>query len=207
MTPARGPRILFDGQSLNFAPFPGPVEGTYPGLTMTSLPYMWWNVGWSGRSWTVLLNGDPSVGLLPAVDRYHEHGVSGQPVIAVLNGGQSDILAPESQTAAAAYADLITYCNAIRPACDQIIVTTMGPMTAGFAGFDPTTAINAYNTLVRAGNPAYDAYVDLAVVPGLMNASDLSAYTDGAHYTSASATLAAGAVRPQIVSAAAALAA
>ena len=198
-----GPRILFDGQSLNYSPLGG---FTYPQQTMTGVDLPWWNIGTSGKSWTRLFTGDAVVP--PLAVRLAPHLESGQPVVMVLNGGQSDVLPRESQSGAGAFADLITYTTAAKAAgVDYVIVTTMGPIQPGSYGWgDVNPQIADYNALVRAGHATFDAVIDLAAVPGLMDPSDVSAYDDGVHYSTGGAALAADAVRPAIEAAVTALA-
>lgn len=189
--------VVFDGQSLNFYPL---VAGlTYPEQTMTPLnPREFYNIGFSGKSWTVLKNGDGSVAAA-SVRMPPRYSIS-RPTIGVLNGGQSDIFpAGENQSGAAAYADLIEYCGLMRGyGCDRIIVTTIGPSAA--FGANEQARLD-YNTLVRAGNAAYNTVVDLANVSQLMNSADTAIYSDGLHYTALGASYAAAAVRPAIAAA------
>lgn len=164
-------------------------------MTGTGVPF--WNVSFSGKSWTALLNG---TGCPSPAAKYTELVTGNVPSIAVLNGGQSDILsdAPnENQTGAQAFADLLTYIAAIRAlGVDKVIVTTMTPMGWGTA--DPAR-VAEYNNLVRAGHASIDAIVDLAAVPALMNSADTTYYSDTVHYTAAGATVAADAVRPVVM--------
>ena len=200
MSPSTDPVVVFDGQSLNFVPSAGL---TYPEQTMAPLGVReWWNIGYSGKSWTVLKNGDGQVAAA-SVRMPPKYGTS-RPTIGVLNGGQSDIFpASENQTGAAAYADLLSYCGLMRGyGCDRIIVTTMGPSSA--FGAQEQARLD-YNTLVRAGNAAYDTVVDLANVPQLMNPLDATMYSDQLHYTALGASYAAAAVRPAIVASISAL--
>lgn len=159
----------------------------------------WWTIAVGGKSWTVLTSGDSEV--RSAADRYHAIA-NDQPVIAVLNGGQSDLLPTgwgENQSGASAYADLISYCNLIRTlGVDYIIVETVSPST--IFGSQESARL-AYNALVMAGNSAYDAVVDIANVTGLTNASDTAVYFDGLHWTALGAQRAANAARPAVAAA------
>jgi hypothetical protein len=191
---------LFDGQSLNIWPLAVGAADSYPEQLMRTLgKRSWWVIAVGGKSWTVLTSGDAEVA--PATTRYRAR-TGPQPIIAVLNGGQSDVLPTgwgENQTGASAYADLIAYCNLIRSlGVDYIIVETLSPSTVW--GSQEAQRL-AYNSLVMAGNPAYNAVVDIANVVGLTNASNTAVYFDGLHWTALGAQRAADAVRPAVITA------
>lgn len=181
----RGPRFVFDGQSLNFAP----LATNYPRTTMANFPAVPWNnIGVAGTSWTVLGN--------TALQRTDRWAAKSNFSVLIMCGGTSDILAPESNDGPTVYSDMVGYGNARRAAgFDYVIATTITPDTA-MTGTENTNRVNANALILGDASAAFDVKVDFAGNASLSDASNATYYTDGLHWTTAGAAVAASMMTP-----------
>ena len=141
-----------------------------------------------GTSWTNLAPTAPT-----RVDVYAE--VTGLTVLS-MNGGQHDI-AVENDSAAKALTDFESYADARRAAgWDRVIVATVCDSTTYTA---PQETVRAELNAALRISDHFDAVVDLAVVPQLMDASNATYFSDGTHFTEAGAIAAAAAYEPVLM--------
>lgn len=171
--------VVFDGQSLNIMP----VGNTYPALTMAGRGQPWSVVGIAATSFTQLAT--------TAASRVHPLAKPYAESTLVLCGGTSD-LSTEGDSAATVLSDMVAYAAAARTAgFTRVIALTITPST-GFSAGANTQRLTA-NALILA-SAAFDEVVDVAGHPSLDDATDVAYYSDGTHWTTAGATIAAGMV-------------
>jgi lysophospholipase L1-like esterase len=90
--------------------------------------------------------------------------------------GSVDMIAPATRTPAQAFADLEAYAASWRVLGGLFIAHTIPPTTQiSEANWD------AFNALVRAGSPHFDAVVDLAALWVYADASNATKFPDGLH--------------------------
>lgn len=173
--------VVFDGQSLNNIP----SGGDMPAAVMNGRGVAWANVSISGQAWSTLAGS--------ASKRCHPLATSHGTSVLILNGGQSDILnTGDDDTAATALADMESYADNARTAgFDTIIACTLPPSTS-FDADDETQRL-ALNAAIRTSD-SWDEVVDLAANEDLDDASDLTYYSDGLHWTAVAAAAAASSV-------------
>lgn len=179
--------VLCDGQSLNFVPVGGT---TYPDLVRSGHPTVSVRVvGISGKSWTTL-TASRAIRVNPLLV-----GVSST-VVVVLLGGTSDLFAPENDTGATVYADMVAYAVAVRAAIvaagktAKLAACTITPSTllTGPPGGQDAERVSANALIMADASAAFDAKIDLASDPHLSVNSDLGYYSDGTHWTAAGAS-------------------
>lgn len=172
--------VVFDGQSLIFAPAAGRGLAA---LVMDQLPPTSWSiVGLSGTTYATRAT--------TVTARTDQHVVNAETPVLVDVGGQSDLLA--DLTAAQLLTAAESYANGRRTAgFDRIIGCTVPHSTQFSAG--QNTQRLAYNPLLLASS-AFDTVADLAAVPALQDASNTTYYSDGLHFTAAGAALAAAVI-------------
>lgn len=179
-------RVVFDGQSLNAAPLANP----YPRQLMTTLRsgVPWTNVPISGTSWTTLAKS--------ASQRSYLFGTKAAVNIFIMCGGTSDIT--DGDTAATIYADMESYADGARTAgFDYVIGTTITPSTS-FTGPQETVRVAANVLIMADAGAAFEAQVDFAADTRLDDPTDATYYTDGLHWTTAGAGVAAELMAPAL---------
>jgi hypothetical protein len=185
-----GTHVVFDGQSLNNSP----SATSFPAQLMSGRTVPWSNVAINGTAVDALATTAPA-----RRDPVLQHTATS---VLVFVGGQSDLVLNDS--AATLLADLESYATASRAAgADKIIMSTIPPSTGYTA---PQEAVRvAVNPLILASS-AFDAVIDLATATNLTDASNITYYADGLHWTTAGALAAATAAAPVLTSVLATLA-
>ena len=182
--------ILFDGQSLNYAPN-NPLGGVndYRHQLMVSFPHVTWqkdkNVGSSGVSWTTLAT--------TAYRRLFPYCNTGLTNILIMCGGTSDIW--DGDSGATVYSDMYTYSdNARTYGIDLVIACTITPNTVN-SGAQETQRLDANSRIIADVSNKFDYSVAMAEDTDLDDASNLTYYGDGTHFTTLGATRAAAVVQ------------
>lgn len=155
-------RVVFDGQSMNWFPFPPYNMPTFA-MSGTQIPYE--IVAVSGTGWSELQD--------TIATRVHPQARNrdGCVDILVMNGGQSDIL-DTSLTGAELYDVVVDYATSAKAAgFTHVILATLPDMGADVQGDvgRPTEAeyqvIADFNELAIANSGEFDAVVDISSPP------------------------------------------
>lgn len=169
-------KIIFDGQSFNFAP---DVANSYPRLLMAQLPKLY-------RGDEVAVGGTPYINRAGTAAKRTDSKMplNGDTCLLLDNGGQTDIYQlGMNLTAAQTIADMESYWNArFTAGADYIIVATVTKSTVYDA--DGETQRQALNTAILASSVP-DAVVDLASLPHAADPNDTTYFYDGLHPTAA----------------------
>lgn len=174
---------MFDGQSLNNAPFDAPYPSQLGALLGPEYPVII-----CGRGGTTYAQRTTT-----APGRVDYHFANATTNVLVDLGGQSDLLAglTGSQLLAAAEA----YADARRAAGADLIVALTCPHSTSY-----TAGQNTQRATYNAGlltSAHFDAVVDIAADPAMADASDLTYWNaDGLHPVAAGAAVIAGLVEP-----------
>jgi len=141
------PNIVFDGDSLTIGtgalPFNNfPLSNDYPSQVAACLDARgsYYNVGVAGETVATMITNAPAV-----VDAKL---VSGAENIVVLAGGTNDIYYTDS--AATAYSNIVTYCQARQAAGWKVVICTITPRDDSGAPADFETQRQALNTSIRS---------------------------------------------------------
>jgi lysophospholipase L1-like esterase len=183
--------VLFDGNSLTRDVG---VVNTYPAQTMALLglaPASYVNLGIPAFT-TPLMSARAAVDARFSIDH--------QRLIDVAWEGRNDIVL-NGASAATAYANLVSYCQARRAAGLRVVIVTLLPSTAGVPGTYEADR-QTVNGLLRANWPAFaDALADVGNDPVIGQATspnNLTYYTDGIHMTETGYGIVASIVAPAI---------
>lgn len=171
--PAQGMKLIFDGQSFNFAPA---VDTAFPIVLTASLPASKYRSDVVGVSSTTY--AQRSVDAATRVDQR----IPLQKTILFDVGGPSDIIAnltaTQVLTAAEAYADARRTAGV-----DIIIGFTVTPGSSAWYSSGQDTVRQTYNTNLKASSH-FNAVVDMASLPHAANPNDTTYFYDGLHPTS-----------------------
>ena len=163
---------IYDGDSLTFGTNAG-VGCEYPAQVQQLLGNgnYWANYGIGGQTIATMLANVNSK-IVPNVSLGRKRNTL------TVWSGTNDI-AVSGRTAAATYADLVSYCQAARAAGFKVIVLTMLPRTTGGSGTE--TSRQTYNGLILAGWPTFaDALADVGGNSTILGAPN--AYTNTVYY-------------------------
>lgn len=113
--------------------------------------------------------------------------------VVLLNGGQQDI-GSENDSAATVLADMESYADTRRAAGWDYVVAYTVPHSTGYTG--PQETVRAALNAAILTSTHWDAVVDLAAIPSMQDASNLTYFSDGTHPTAAGALVMANATIP-----------
>lgn len=185
--------VVFDGDSLTVGFPAGPA---YTDQVLVGLGWIFeaYNIGIPGQKISEIVVNSPA-----KVDPLYDAGMTN---ILVVWAGTNDLAT--GATAAAAYANLVAYCQARRAVGFKVVVATMLPRTYTGDAVGTETQRGSFNTSIRNGWATFaDRLADLAADTTIGDAGDQNNVTyydaDKAHMTTAGYAIVAGIVKAAVL--------